>query len=81
MDARISARELFDQLQVSTDQAEQQSILEQVEKLLVDDAFGLTIFQFPSVSAWSSNLSGVDPIAISPTILWNFWEWEITTEG
>ncbi len=73
--------ELFDQLQVSTDQAEQQSILEQIEKILVDDAFGLTIFQFPSVSAWSSNLSGVDPISISPTVFWNFWEWEITTEG
>lgn len=70
---------LYDELQVATETEEQQSILEQIEKILVDDAFGLTIFQFPSVSAWSSNLSGVDPIAISPTILWNFWEWEITT--
>ena len=70
---------LYDELQVATETEEQQSILEQIEKILVDDAFGLTIFQFPSVTAWSSNLSGVDPIAISPTILWNFWEWEITT--
>lgn len=70
---------LYDELQVATETEEQQSILQQIEKILVDDAFGLTIFQFPSVSAWSSNLSGVDPIAISPTILWNFWEWEITT--
>jgi len=68
---------LYDELQVSTDPAEQQAILEKVEKALVDDAFGLTIFQFPSVSAWSTNLTGVDPIAIAPTILWNFWEWEI----
>lgn len=70
---------LYDELQVSTDSAEQQSILEQIEKLLMDDAFGLTIFQFPSVSAWSSNLTGVDPISIAPTILWNFWEWDVTT--
>lgn len=68
---------LYDELQVSTDPAEQQAILEKVEKALVDEAFGLTIFQFPGVSAWSTNLTGVDPIAIAPTILWNFWEWEI----
>src|SRR5659263_681644 len=68
---------LYDELQVSTDPAEQQAILSKVEKALVDDAFGLTLFQFPSVSAWSTNLTGVDPIAIAPTILWNFWEWEI----
>jgi len=68
---------LYDELQVSTDPAEQQAILEKVEKALVDDAFGLTIFQFPGVSAWSSNLTGVDPIAIAPTVFWNFWEWEI----
>jgi len=72
---------LFDQLQVSTEPAEQEQILAQIEKFLVDDAFGLTIFQFPAVSAWSSSLQGVDPISIAPTILWNFWEWEFTTEG
>lgn len=72
---------LFDELQVATDSALQQTLLEQIETILVDDAFGLTIFQFPSVSSWSSNLSGVDPISISPTILWNFWEWEVTSEG
>lgn len=68
---------LFDQLQVSTEAAEQEQLLAQIEKFLVDDAFGLTIFQFPGISAWSSNLQGVDPISIAPTILWNFWEWEV----
>jgi len=72
---------LFDQLQVSTDPAEQEQILAQVEKLLVDDAFGLTIFQFPGIAAWSSNLQGVQPISIAPTILWNYWEWEIAAAG
>jgi Bacterial extracellular solute-binding proteins, family 5 Middle. len=52
---------LFDQLQVSTEPAEQEQILAQIEKFLVDDAFGLTIFQFPAVSAWSSSLQGGGP--------------------
>lgn len=68
---------LFDELAVTTDPDEQQRILADVEKLLVEDAFGLTFYQFPGVTAWSSNLTGVDPISISPTIFWNFWEWEM----
>lgn len=68
---------LYDELQVTTDTGEQAKLLEQIEAKLVEDAFGLTIFQFPGVTAWSSNLSGVKPISISPTIFWNFWEWEM----
>lgn len=72
---------LFDELAVSTEAADQTRILSEVEKILVDEAFGLTIFQFPGATAWSSSLSGVKPIAISPTMFWNFWEWEFTPQG
>jgi peptide/nickel transport system substrate-binding protein len=44
----------------------------------VDDAFGVSIFQFPSVTAYSGKLTGIDPVGISPTIFWNFWEWKIS---
>ena len=70
--------DLYDQLQVETDPPKQTEILKQVDKLLVDNAFGLTIFQFPSMTSYSNKLSGIKPIAITPTIFWNFWEWKIS---
>ena len=68
---------LYDQLYTETDPAQQKAINEQVEKILVDDAFSITIFQFPSVTAFSDTLSGIDPITISPTIFWNYWDWKL----
>lgn len=69
---------LFDQLQTATDAADQANILAQVEAKLVEDNFGVTIFQFPGVTAYSSTLQGVDPISISPTIFWNYWTWTVS---
>ncbi|SDC53375.1 peptide/nickel transport system substrate-binding protein [Sanguibacter gelidistatuariae] len=67
---------LFDQLQVETVPAKQVEILGQVEKHLVDDAFGLTIFQFPGVTASrESALTGVVPLTIAPGIFYGFWDW------
>ena len=67
---------LFDELQVETDPAMQGEILGQVEKHLVDDAFGITLFQFPGVTAYNpENIGNVQKIAISPTIFYGFWEW------
>lgn len=69
---------LLDELQVTTDEARQLEILIEVEKNLWADAFGTVIFQFPGVTAWNENVTGVSTIAISPTIFWNYWEWETT---
>lgn len=76
---------LYDTLQTETDPAEQERILGEVEKHLVDDAFGVTIFQFPGVTAWNtSKIANVKNIGISPTIFYGFWDWtagEAATEG
>ncbi len=66
---------LFDELQVETDPEKQIEIQIAVEKILWDDAFGTTIFQFPAIQAWK-NVSGVEAISISPTIFAGFWNWE-----
>ncbi len=67
---------LYDALQTETDTAEQERILGEVEKHLVDDAFGVTIFQFPGVTAWNTaKIGNVQKISISPTIFYGFWEW------
>ncbi|MDR1710563.1 MAG: ABC transporter family substrate-binding protein [Propionibacteriaceae bacterium] len=70
--------QLEDQIGTSLDPAEWESLNNQIEKLLVDDAYGLTLYQFPGLTAYdTSAVSGVNPIALSPTFLWNFWQWEI----
>lgn len=68
---------LFDDLSVTTDPAKQQEILAQIEKVLVDDAYGLSIFQFPGITGISNKITGIDPITISPLYFWNIWEWKL----
>lgn len=68
---------LYEELKVTTDPARQEEILTEVEALLVETGFGLPLFQFPGVTAYNTNyVSNIDPIAISPTIFWNVWDWE-----
>jgi len=67
---------LFDQLQTETDVTKQGEILGKVESELVKDAFGVTIFQFPGVTAWNpAKIGNVSKLTIAPTIFYGFWEW------
>jgi peptide/nickel transport system substrate-binding protein len=68
---------LYDQLKASTDADEQLQLIIDIESELWKDAFGVTLFQHPGLTAFNSNyVSGVSAIPISPTIFWNFWEWQ-----
>jgi len=69
---------LFDELDVTTDPDEQLRIQTEIEKLLFEDAVGITIFQFPAVAAWNTaRIENVQPAPLSPTIFYGFWEWEV----
>jgi peptide/nickel transport system substrate-binding protein len=70
---------LFKQLDTETDAAKQQQILVDVEKLIVDEAWTVPIFQFPGVTAWNDKITGVSPSSLSPTYFWNFWDWAPVT--
>lgn len=74
--SRVDA--LFDQLQGQLDHDAQQQTLQEIERILVEDAFGLVIFQFPQPTAVSNRLSNVSSIPLSPTYFWNFWEWTLS---
>lgn len=69
---------LLNELNVTTDAARQKALKVEVEKLLVDDAFGLTIYQFPEITGISDNIQGVSSIPLSPNYFWNFWEWKVS---
>ncbi|AEE47028.1 ABC transporter family substrate-binding protein [Cellulomonas fimi] len=59
---------------------EEKELTTNIEKQLYADAFGVPIFQFPGVVANRDVLQGVSTIPLSPTIFWNYWEWEISAE-
>ena len=52
-------------------------LLQQIDAELWNDAYGFTVFQFPGVTVHDSDMTGVNPGPLSPTIFWNYWEWGI----
>ena len=69
---------LLKDLETELDPAVQTEIQVEVEKLVWDDAYGVTIFQFPGITVWNNSVTNVDPSPLSPTYFWNFWEWAPT---
>lgn len=69
---------LLDDLDVTLDPDRQIEIQIEIDKLLMDDFYGVTIFQFPGVTAFSDRVTNVAPGPLSPTIFWNVWDWEPT---
>ena len=65
----------YDTLQGEYDKDKQLDLLIDVEKELWADAYGVTVFQFPGVTAWSSNVDGVVPAPLAPQFFWNYPEW------
>ena len=45
------------------------------ERILMDQALTLPVFQHPGVIAYNSALKGVKPAPLSPNLVWNYWEW------
>lgn len=68
---------LFEQLQGELDPNKQADLEGKIEKHLVDDAFGLPTTQNPQVIAYRNSLHGIDPMTISPTVFWNFYDWSM----
>lgn len=66
---------VLDKLLVSKED-EQQELLTQMESLLTEDAFGAPIFQFPELTIYNDSVSNVKSTSVSPTMFWNYWEWE-----
>jgi len=62
---------------------EQIEIQKEIDALLWADFYGVTIFQFPAVTAYDQTaIENISPSTLAPTIFWNIWEWSpVTTEG
>jgi len=45
------------------------------ERILMDQALTIPVFQHPGVVAYNSALKNVKPAPLSPNLVWNYWEW------
>jgi len=68
---------LYTTLASEFDKDAQISLLQQIDALLWEDAYGMTVFQFPEVLVYDSNLTNVSSSPLSPNFFWNYWEWEV----
>ena len=67
--------ELCTELGQTIDSDRQTEILIEIEKISYEEAWGLPIFQFPGVVAWSDKVTGVEPGFLSPSFFWNASSW------
>lgn len=72
---------LLDELDSTTGAQEQSEILTEVDRLVWDDAAGAPLYQYPSITAFSSEVTGVTPSPLAPGVLGNAWEWKPRSEG
>lgn len=70
----------YGEMSTNTDPEKETELTINIEKQLNEDGFSVPIFQFPGVVAKRDVLGGVSTIPLSPTIFWNYWEWEISAE-
>jgi peptide/nickel transport system substrate-binding protein len=73
--------EIIAELNGTFDEEKQIELQVEMDKLLWEDFYGVTVFQFPSVTAFSDRVEGIDPSIIAPTIFWNAWDWAVTDGG
>lgn len=51
--------------------------MQQIDKHIIDDASVITLYQIPSVLAWSSKIENVKDAPLTPNIFWNYFDWSI----
>ena len=69
------------QISSEFDVDKQNELKMQADKILWDDFYGVTIFQFPGVTAISDRVTNVSASPIAPGVFWNAWDWEVTEAG
>ena len=66
-------------LNVEFDPDTQIELQQEIDKILWENFYGVTIFQFPGVTAFSDSVTGIDPSILAPTIFWNIWDWQLAS--
>lgn len=71
-----SVNDAYDELEGTTDPAQQIELLGQIENKILANGWSIPIFQHPGITAYNTNyVNGVSDIALGPTVFFNMWEW------
>jgi peptide/nickel transport system substrate-binding protein len=73
--------DVISQLNVEFDEQNKIDLQIQMDAALWADFYGVTIFQFPEVTAISDRVTNVESSILAPTVFWNAWDWEVTDAG
>ncbi|TFD90365.1 ABC transporter family substrate-binding protein [Cryobacterium serini] len=66
-------------LNLEFDPAKQIELKQEIDKILWENFYGVTLFQFPGVTAFNDSVTGIDPSILAPTIFWNIWDWKLAS--
>ncbi|AZC14295.1 ABC transporter family substrate-binding protein [Microbacterium sp. ABRD28] len=73
--------EIIAELNSTFDEETQIELQIEMDRLLWEDFYGVTIYQFPEVTAFSDRVTNIDSSILAPTVFWNAWDWEVTDAG
>jgi peptide/nickel transport system substrate-binding protein len=73
--------DIISQLNVEFDEQKKIDLQIELDSALWGDFYGVTIFQFPEVTAISDRVTNVTSSILAPTVFWNAWDWEVTDAG
>lgn len=63
---------------VTVDEEERLQKMYEMDKLVMEDAYGLPLFQNPGFFAVAQDVEGVEYMPNQTGVFWNFWEWNRT---
>ncbi|WP_104192993.1 ABC transporter family substrate-binding protein [Cryobacterium sp. Y82] len=69
----------INKLNLEFDPAKQIELKQEIDKILWENFYGVTLFQFPGVTAFNDSVTGIDPSILAPTIFWNIWDWKLAS--
>ncbi len=72
-DATVDA--LLTAVQGPGDEEQRTEQLREVDRLLWEDAYGMPLYQLPTLAAHDEDIKGVSRSPLPPGVLWNVWDW------
>lgn len=66
---------LVDELARATDPGEQARLAAEIDTHLFEDAYGLPLFAYPTLTAVSAKVANVTRSPLARGVFWNAWEW------
>jgi peptide/nickel transport system substrate-binding protein len=66
---------LVDELARATDAEEQTRLATEIDRHLFEDAYGLPLYAYPTLTAISGDVTNVTRSPLARGVFWNAWEW------